>query len=336
MKIKKFYLSVLVFLIPIISLGQDSHLSQFFAAPLYLNPALTGDFVGDHRFIGNYRSQWRSFLKSAAFNTTAASYDMKKNPLGVGFQILNSRAGRGSFNVLNFNVTFSYDLELTINDDHQFSVGLQPGIIQKSFNTDLLLFNNQYNDANGGAFDPTQDSREDFSRTSKIIPDINLGFYWRYRDISSKYNPFLGLSAFHLTEPKENFFKYEESKLPMRLAINGGTQIALSRITQIKPEFLIMKQGNAHELLFNLSGFYYLRDANAFLLYGASFRNTSTHPDALVTHFGMKFRKFTYRISYDFNVSSLIGLSRARGGFELSIQYVMTKIPIIKHQCPRL
>jgi len=38
--------------------AQDIHYSQFGRSPLNINPALTGLFKGDIRFIGNYRSQW--------------------------------------------------------------------------------------------------------------------------------------------------------------------------------------------------------------------------------------------------------------------------------------
>ena len=39
--------------------AQDIHFSQFHAAPVLLNPALTGAFGGEARFIANYRSQWQ-------------------------------------------------------------------------------------------------------------------------------------------------------------------------------------------------------------------------------------------------------------------------------------
>ena len=42
------------------SIGQDIHWSQFNDNQLYQNPAHTGHFDGDYRFIGNYRDQWRS------------------------------------------------------------------------------------------------------------------------------------------------------------------------------------------------------------------------------------------------------------------------------------
>lgn len=40
--------------------AQDIHFSQYYSAPLTINPALTGGFAGDYRAGVNYRSQWVS------------------------------------------------------------------------------------------------------------------------------------------------------------------------------------------------------------------------------------------------------------------------------------
>jgi hypothetical protein len=46
----------------VVARAQDPQLSQFFAAPLYLNPALTGTTFED-RLTANYRLQWTSLPK---------------------------------------------------------------------------------------------------------------------------------------------------------------------------------------------------------------------------------------------------------------------------------
>ena len=43
-------------------LAQDQHFSQFFAAPLNVNPALSGAYEGSFRIGAIYRDQWRSAL----------------------------------------------------------------------------------------------------------------------------------------------------------------------------------------------------------------------------------------------------------------------------------
>ncbi|MBL0112281.1 MAG: type IX secretion system membrane protein PorP/SprF [Saprospiraceae bacterium] len=57
--------------------AQDIHFSQFYMSPLNLNPALTGVMNCNKRFIGNFRNQWASVLRSNAYNTYSATYDQK-------------------------------------------------------------------------------------------------------------------------------------------------------------------------------------------------------------------------------------------------------------------
>lgn len=61
--------------------AQDIHFSQFYMAPLFLNPAMTGVMNCNHRVIANYRNQWASILRSNAYNTYNVSYD-NKMPVG--------------------------------------------------------------------------------------------------------------------------------------------------------------------------------------------------------------------------------------------------------------
>ncbi|HHB79921.1 MAG TPA: type IX secretion system membrane protein PorP/SprF, partial [Saprospiraceae bacterium] len=49
--------------------AQDAHFSQFAAAPLEINPAMSGIFNGKFKANLNYRSQWGSIIGSDAFKT---------------------------------------------------------------------------------------------------------------------------------------------------------------------------------------------------------------------------------------------------------------------------
>ena len=55
---------------------QDIHFSQFNLAPLNLNPAMTGSFNGDYRFVGNLRNQWSSV--TVPYKTFAFSVEKNK------------------------------------------------------------------------------------------------------------------------------------------------------------------------------------------------------------------------------------------------------------------
>jgi len=119
------------------SLAQDSHLAQYEAAYLYLNPAMTGMFNGKYRAHIHTRRQWAAIMKKP-FRTSMASFDMpmpiekKLKNLSVGAFVKNSRAGSGNFNTFNFLISGAYNLTGTSNKNHHISTGIQVGIIQKS------------------------------------------------------------------------------------------------------------------------------------------------------------------------------------------------------------
>src|SRR5262245_34526848 len=79
--------------------AQDIHFSQFGNSPANLNPALTGVFAGDLRFIANYRSQWKSV--PVDYRTLSAAFDSKlfhkafgkSSYLGYGLVFNNDVAG---------------------------------------------------------------------------------------------------------------------------------------------------------------------------------------------------------------------------------------------------
>jgi len=62
--------------------GQDPQLTQFYAAPHYLNPAFTG-LTTEHRFVANYRNQWPGIRKT--YSTALAAYDYNLSDENSGF-----------------------------------------------------------------------------------------------------------------------------------------------------------------------------------------------------------------------------------------------------------
>ncbi|MBL4715661.1 MAG: hypothetical protein COC01_10250 [Bacteroidetes bacterium] len=310
--------------------GQDSHLSQFFASPLYENPAFCGNFMGDIRVTGNLRRQWASV--TVPYVTTAITYEQTALPNSFGLHIMNSRAGNGRFNALTINANFTNQFDL--NTHNVLFVGLQGGFIQKGFDYLRLTWDNQYEKGSGGRINRGSDSGELFSRTSIYVPDISAGALWQHKDLSNRLNPSLGIAVFHINNPKESFLNIA-NKLPRKIHMHGALNVHLNRLMTINGSMIYMKQGNFSEFVFLLYDMYYLRDAKAFILSGISFRTTA-NKDAGIFHLGLKRKKFTYRLSYDVNVSTLNTLSKGRGAFEFSIQYIKSSIPRNFHKCPRL
>lgn len=129
--------------------AQDLHLSMYDAAPLFLNSAFTGVFEGDWRVHGQYRTQWKS-VNFKPYTTGLISFDMPYKKWGFGGQIANFRSGVGNYNVLQGLFSAGYTLPIDKSKNHIISFGGQLGLSQKSIEYQLLTFNNQYTQNNGG------------------------------------------------------------------------------------------------------------------------------------------------------------------------------------------
>lgn len=325
-------LAAMIVLLFVKGRAQDFHLSQYDAAQLYLNPAMTGMFNGYYRIHAHYRTQWSS-VAYKPFQTSAVAFDMPLKKWAVGAQVMDNRAGAGNYNVFSFHGSGSYDISFDEESNNHLSIGAQLGIINKSVDLSKLVFHNQYSTANGGGFDNSLSSGENFpGSVSALLPDLNAGLMYFYGNESSRFNPFAGFSVFHITQPKETFFDID-NKLPRRYVVHGGCRVNVSETIQLLPKALYMKQVNDQELTTSLIVQYYLKESDTYILFGPTWRKK----DAAIIEGGLKTGKYTCRISYDINTSTLNPTTSGRGGFEVSLTYIPKKQkPNAVTNCPRL
>ena len=311
--------------------AQDFHLSQYDAPPLFLNPAMTGMFDGKYRIHAHYRTQWMA-VATKPYSTAGISFDMPIKKFGAGIQIFNYRAGAGDYNVFSALLSLGYDVVLDKQKNHHIALGVQGGIVQKSVNVNKLSFGNQYTTANDGSFNTSLPSGETFSNSNFLIADINAGFLYYFAKDNSRLNPFVGFSAFHLTQPSESFYN-TSNKLPIRYYAHGGVKVNINEKVQLLPKFIYMKQINDQEFTATLLLHYFLKNSDTYLIFGPTYRNK----DAAIIEAGLKKGSYTARISYDINTSSLKQISNYRGGFEISLTYVARRSkPNPLANCPRL
>lgn len=296
--------------------AQDFHLTQYDAFPLYLNPALTGNYLGedaDYKINAVYRSQWRSMVKKP-FTTYGLSYDQPYKKFGVGAYLLNNRSGIAKFNTLNFQVSGSYFITDQKNSPHLLNVGLQMGLFYKSFNPNNILFESQY-DNSTGSLNPDISSGENFERTSLVKFDANIGIFYKYKDDTKKYAPYLGFSVFHLSKPSESF-SAEKNKVPMRFIVDAGCDLKIDDKLKLTPTILYMNQAKASDLTIGVKGSYRIKDTKSDVLFGLDYRVK----DALMLVVGIKQNEqHSFRISYDINTSYLHNYSGSRGAIEFSL-----------------
>jgi len=311
--------------------AQDVHLSMYDAAPLFLNPAMTGLFDGEWRLHGQYRTQWKA-VNFKPYNSSLISFDKPYKKWGFGGQISNLSAGIGNYNVLQGLVSAAYSVPLDFSKHHNISIGVQGGVTQKYVEYQLHSFDNQYTTLNGGSFNTDLTTGETFDAQRFYLPTVNAGLMYYHAKQQSFLNPFIGVSVFNLIKSKETFFD-EENSTNNRYYIHAGTRVNLTELFYVLPKVLIMNQGNFNEQTFAGDIGYYLKGADLHLLGGLVYRNQ----DAFVISLGAKKNNITGKVAYDINSSSLTSASTGRGAFEISITYIKhTKKNKNAKICPRL
>ncbi|MBC7864015.1 MAG: PorP/SprF family type IX secretion system membrane protein [Bacteroidia bacterium] len=311
--------------------AQDFHLSMYDAGPLFLNPAMTGVVDATWRVHAQYRNQWRS-VAFKPYSTALISFDAPVKKWGFGGQVMNMRAGIGNYNVFQAMFSTAYQVSFDKNKYHNLSLGLQAGVTQKSVEYKIFTFDNQYVTTNGGGFDQSINNQESFQRQSMILPQVNAGAMYYYSRMQSRLNPFIGASAFNLTQPKETYFG-ASNNLPMRIYIHSGIRVNITEQFYILPKMLIMMQKNAQEQTYALDAGYFMGGSELWLLGGFVYRSK----DAAIISLGARKDNYIAKLSYDVNISTLSATSSGRGAFEISFTYMGRK-PKVKQvkSCPRL
>ncbi len=312
---------ILILLITLTCFGitgkaQDYHLSQYDMSPLYLNPALTGRYLGDQmdfRITGNYRTQWQK-LQGKPYSTVATAFDMPYKKWGFGAYLIDNIAGTGNYSTLNFVTSGAYQITQDAENTHHLTAGLQLGIMQKSMNKNDLLFESQYTNSNG--LDPEITSGELFSKQNLLRFDANVGIFYKYRNSNKKANPYAGFSVYHITMPDESFTA-QKSRTPMRFNVNIGCNLHVNAQVLLIPTVLYMNQRQAQEINMGLKSYYTFKDSPYNMLLGLNYR----WQDAFVLQLGVKEGNNEFRLSYDIVTSYLKNYSGSRGGFEMGVIY---------------
>ncbi|MEM1323565.1 MAG: PorP/SprF family type IX secretion system membrane protein [Bacteroidota bacterium] len=335
---KGLLLTYLIFLC-FIGYSQDIHFSQYYNTPLNINPALTGAFLEDMRFIGNYRSQWQSV--PVPYLTFSGSFDMKyfhrkfRNGYFAFGGIFNiDQAGDSELSLTQLNLSGSYTQILS--DNAAMSAGFQFGGGQRSFEMDQLRFENQYD---GELFNPLLDPRESIQNTNVGFIDVAAGVNVFLKSYDGKSRVNVGVGLFHLNRPRRNFDEEEELRLPMRISLYSFGQRQFSDNMAYLAQVLGQIQGTAAELVLGGGLQYQLnkeKGKELAIQFTTSFRHSFTNLDALIPTFEVHYQSWRMGLSYDINISDFSTATNGQGGPEVSLIYVITKVKPVKtfKACP--
>lgn len=320
MKINKIIYVIIILVVSALkTIAQDIHFSQFYASPLSLNPANTGNYDGDWRIMNNYRNQWRAL--SIPFRTISVGFDRQfwihSEKFSGGLYVINDKSGPAGLTVNKIFLSVAW--HKTING-HNWHTGLQGGMVFKSFSMDALTFPSQF-DMTSGQFNSQLPVNEDDMGLNDSYPDLNFGVAWSKK--LRLFEPELGVSFFHLTIPKETFIG-NNNRVPIRTALNAGLNIPIKNWFA-HPMILYMRQTRATDLLGGLEFGYNIPKAKVIrqIFAGYFFRNDfSTAFDASIAVIGLQFKQLRLGFSYDVNSSPLKVATNHRGAFEVSLIYI--------------
>ncbi len=307
--------------------AQDVHLSQFNASPQNLNPAQTGLFDGDWRFVGNYRSQWSVIpvpYKTFSLSTdTRLKTKLQNDVPALGLIMNTDKSGDSRFSTTQILMSAAYIKKLNKDSTHFISIGIQPGVTTKSFNVNALTFDNQYD---GDRYNAGLSSGENYSNTKITYFDIGGGLVYLWKK-NQRTQANIGVSIFHLNTPKQSFFNDNTIKLDTKTTISGLVEFPVTAQVDLIPTFLYQKQGKFNETVLGMFGKYYLQPIDGMTT-AVSLGGFYRLKDAFILVANMDYRNFIVGVSYDVNTSKLIAATNYRGAFEMSVIYIFKK-PVI-------
>jgi len=335
--VKKIYF---LFLIAIVSCGgvfaQDIHYSQFYNAPLQLNPALTGFTPGKARFAVNYRNQWFSATHDGLFRppfmTSSLNADMpiaiKNDVLGVGLVLANDQAGANTFTTVIAQAAVSYIKTLGRNDNHRLSAGFQIGYTYQSIKSENFQFYNQFDQSN--QFQSTTANNENITRTKIGYLNLNFGLLW-YGKLSDRFAMYLGGSFYNVTTPKYDIIPGQKRDLYWRWNLQTGLDIKLGDKIHLLPSIMFMRQGVNDQLNTGIGFGYDVSDDMALTLGVYNRVNPhkkinnylGTNGDAIIPYAAYEIKGFKIGLSYDATISKLKQAGGGVGAFEIMLGYTI-------------
>jgi len=306
----------------LLAYGQDAHYSQFYRDPLYTNPAQTGAFNGSYRFTGHHRNQWRAIGRP--FETYGISADaanaFRLPGIGLGLNVFNDVAGDGNLSDLMAQLAVSYTIKLTPDSTRLLTIGAQGGYYRKQIDFNALTFDDQYRN---DRFQPGIATAETINRSSINSGQLHIGALYRQFWTNGVIMN-VGFAWNNITRPNQSFTD-EDIPLAWRYSLHGDFTVPLKGNWAALPGFLAMTQGPHRELLLG-SNIRYTLDKRSYHYRAFQLGAWYRVQDAVVAFLGLDWGRWQFGASYDVNVSTLERATGNRGGFELSVIYILPAV----------
>jgi len=310
----------LVLLFVLTTQAQDHLYSQFFNSPVYLNPALNGQFEGDFRMNLIYRNQYTSSGNNSNYMTASVDYNIPQFGGGVGLIYSRASEGNAFLTTNNFAGIYSYSVG---SDRYVLSFGLQAGVSNQAIDYSQLVFDDQI-DPRLGIIPGSVSAADALPYNNKYYFDAGAGTNLVVGDFM------IGGALQHLNQPNTSLTG-TPAKLPIRgtaylsyrLDLNRDDNIDDDQKSYIIPSAVYYRQAGAQSASFGME--YKRKSVSAGLWYRTGGGNDG--PSAVVVSLIFDIfvnkdtgEKFKLGVSHDVPVSGL-NYTNTSGTTEGSINY---------------
>jgi type IX secretion system PorP/SprF family membrane protein len=298
--------------------AQDIQFSQFYAAPLYLNPAFAGTTYSN-RIIFQQRIQWPSL--DAKYLTSLVSFDKNFHKYNSGLGIILSKDYQGADIIGSQDINLLYAYELQLNKNYALRTGLQLGYVSRYVNYADLTFPSQYTDR--GYMGPGQYSNYGSDRVAYADVSSGLLFY------SSRF--WFSFASHHMNRPQQSFYN-EVSRLPIKFSFGTGYKIPILKnsgqrkkdeeIMSITPVAHYKFQGKSDQLDVGLYAIYQRCMVGSWYrgIPIKRYKPDLQNNESVVVFAGFKLADFSLGYSYDFTLSRL-AIANTGGSHEINITF---------------
>lgn len=311
--------------------AQTYHFSQFYSAPLLINPAATGSTAGPYRLAANYRSQWDA--GSSPYTTFTFSGDAHilqnkltdGNKLGVGLVIMNDKTIGGAVQTNNLGVSAGYHVSLDEDNIQSIGVGFQGTYNEKRIDYSRLQFENQFGN---GEFDPSLPIGESLGDGKKYFVDFNAGLMYSFSLEDRSF--FAGVAGYNLLKKEDNFLT-EQFKTPRLLSVVGGADIDVGNNHSFYFSGNYRQQSNNQEVTLGFAYGVFIDQTGYYALKVGLWHRIN---DALIPYAGLSYKGLQVGCSFDYMISSKKSQSQFRNTFEVSVLYLAPDLSELKRMIP--
>src|SRR5688572_17232083 len=186
----RYFLIGLLVMIGAYASAQDIQFSQYYQAPLFLNPGFTG-ITPQQRLVANHRIQWPNLPQ--AYTTSAFSYDIFVEELRSGFGMLltTDKMGSAGWQTNTFNLLYSFKVRLT--EKLVFSPGLVFGYGTHGIDQTKLRLGDGLEFERNGEYNSVDPDQGRLGRQNYF--DVGAGFLFYSKSL------WLGAAFHHLNKP---------------------------------------------------------------------------------------------------------------------------------------